>query len=373
MDESIPEIEFDEQGECNYCKLHDDLDKAFPVGELGEIIIHKFIQEIKRNGRNKKHDCIVGLSGGTDSTYVLHLLKFFGLNPLAVNFDNGWHSEIAVSNIKNAIAKLHVDLETYVVNYEEMKDILLSYMKASLPWVDGPTDAAITQTLYKVAREKKIKYIFMGSNFRTEGRQPTEWTYTDGKQIKFIQKNFGTQKIKSFPNQTMLGLFDSGFIQGIKLIPLLYFVNRKKQEMMEVVEREYAWRYYGGHHYESVFSRFAIAYWLKNKFGIDKRKVTFSALIRTGEMNRPDALIKLGELPYPPEQIEADKEYVIKKLGITGNDFEELMKRPNKTFKDYPSYYPVMDKFRKITNFGLKLILPFKPMISFELKKTSRI
>ena len=368
MDSSVPDIVFDEEGICNYCKLHDKLDNAFPQGQEGHQILDKIIEKIKKTGK-EKYNCIIGVSGGTDSTYLVHWAIKNGLKPLAVNLDNGWHSEIAVSNIKNSLEKLNVDLITYVIEYEEIKDILLSYMKASLPWIDIPTDIAIVSTLYKIAAKNRIKYVFVGNNFRTEGRQPDEWTHGDGKQLKYIQKTFGKQKLKKFPNQTLFDLLYFGMFKGIKLIKPFYYLDYNKNEAMKLLEKEYGWTYYGGHHHESLFTKFAISYWLPKKFNIDKRRVTFSALIRSGEIKRELALQNIVLPPYDVKEMENDKNYVIKKLGINEEEFLRIWEKKNKTFNDYPSYYPFFNKIKKYSKLIYKYVLHYQPMMFFELDK----
>lgn len=369
LDETVPEIEFDERGICNYCRLHDTLDKDFPNDESGQKKLRDIIEEVKFRGKGRKYDVVVGVSGGTDSTYLIHLAKSYGLRSLAVHCDNGWNSEISVSNIKNCLEKLDVDLVTYVIDWEEIRDILLSFMKASLPWIDAPTDIAIMSTLYRTAAKEKIKYIFVGNNFRTEGRQPDEWTHCDGKQIKFIQKKFGKVKLNTFPNLTMLDLFYYGFFKKIKMVRPFYHIPYNKSDTKKFITEKYGWKDYGEHHHESIFTRFAIGYWLPKKFGIDKRKVTFSALVRSGEMSREEALQKIKELPYDRKKMEEDVEYVLKKLDITREDFEKMMNAPNKKFTDYPSYYPLYLKLKGLAKIMFKYILPFKPMMTYELEK----
>lgn len=369
MDETVPDIVFDVRGECNYCKLHDALDRDFPNDERGEQTLRALVATMKRKGKHRPYDCVIGVSGGTDSTNLLHLAKEWGLRPLAVHLDNGWNSKISVSNLKNCLEKLNIDLITHVVNWEEMKDILISYLRAGLPWADGPTDIAITALMYKIAAKHNIKYIFIGADFRTEGRQPDEWTHTDGKQIKAIQRQFGSHKLNTFPNQTIFELMYYGVIKGIKMVRPYYYIRYNKSETKKFLARKYDWVDYGGHHHESVYTKFIISYWLTQKYGIDKRKVTFSALVRSGEMRRGEALQKLTEPPYDPAQMEEDKEYVIKKLGLTQSEFVRIWEAPNKTFANYPSYYPLYLKIKGITNFVFKYILPFKPMMMYELEK----
>jgi N-acetyl sugar amidotransferase len=344
----VPEVRFDEQGECNFCKLHDALARDCPADEQGARILERMVSGLKQQGRGKAYDCVIGVSGGTDSTYLMHWAKAQGLRILAVNFDNGWHSEIAVSNIKNSLTKLDVDLRTYVVDHDEMNDILLSYMKAGLPWIDVPSDIALVATLYRVAAQEGIKCIMTGNHFRSEGKQPTPWTYSDGKQLRYLQRRFGTRPLKTFPNQTAARMFYDIVLKGTKLVKPLYYLPYRKHEAMQMLERTYGWRYYGGHHYESLFTKFAITYWQYRKFGIDKRKVTFSAQVRSGEITRDEALRRLQEPPGDPARAEDEKEYVVKKLGIGPGDFQRLWESPNRWFTDYPSYYPLYQRYRKL-------------------------
>ncbi len=198
-DETIPGIKFDEDGISNYAKIQRKLMKDFPRGNSGKKQWESIIEDVKLEGNKGKYDCIVGVSGGTDSSYLLHILSQNGLKPLAVNLDNGWNSEIAVANIKNMTSKLSIDLETYVIDYEEIKDLMRVYMLASLPWIDAPTDLAIQSILYLIAEKEKVNYIFIGNDFRSEGKQPTEWTYSDQKQLYYLHKKYGKVKLKTFP------------------------------------------------------------------------------------------------------------------------------------------------------------------------------
>jgi N-acetyl sugar amidotransferase len=373
LDSTTPEISFDSNGVCNFCDLHDRLDAAFPQGEAGADYMRKVCEEAKTAGRGKKYDIIVGVSGGTDSCYLLHWLKQQNVRVLAVNLDNGWHTEIAVSNVRRVIEALGFDLQTYVVEYDEMKDILLSMMKAGLPWIDGPTDVAIVATLYRVAAEEGLKHIFVGNNFRTEGRQPTPWTHIDGRQIRHVQKHFGTKKLKTFPNLTLVDILWYGVIRRIKTVKPLYYLDYDKGAAQKLLQEKYGWTYYGGHHHESVFTRFAIAFWQMRKFGIDKRKVTWSAQIRSKQLSRQQALADLKEFPYDPKKMEEDKDYVCKKLGITVSEFGRLFDAPNHSFLDYPSYYPFFERTKTLQKLILGPLFPTKPMMFFDLKSPAAL
>jgi N-acetyl sugar amidotransferase len=368
MDETIPEIEFDEAGICNYCDLHDRLCSAFPLGEEGKKYFESLIQRIKKEGEGKKYDCIIGISGGTDSTYLLHLAKQYRLRPLAVNLDNGWHSEIAVANIHKTLNKLSIDLDTYVVDYEEMKDILVSHIKAGLPWIDGPTDIAIVSSLYRAASREGLKYIIVGNNFRTEGRQPDVWTHIDGRSLKHVQQKFGTQKLKTFPNLTASDILYFQLFRGIKMIKPLYHLEYDKKEAMKILEKEYDWQYYGGHHYENLFTKFTITYWLYEKFQIDKRKVTLSAQVRSGQIERDAALLELDRKPYDQSNLKFDIKYITDKLGISEKEFQEYWNAKNKSILDYPSYWNLYKKYFTWINRILSLA-GTKPMSTFGLRK----
>ena len=373
LDDSVPDIEFNKEGECNYCELHDKLSEAFPNDERGKQILKEMFAKMKKDGEGGEYDCVVGISGGVDSTYLIHLTKSYGLRPLAVHVDNGWNSEISVSNIKNSIEKLNVDLVTYVIEWNEMKDILKSFVKASFAWADGPTDVALVSALYRVAKENKVKNILVGNDFRTEGRQPTEWTHVDARTINYIHKKFGiVKKLKSYPNLSIWDMFKYEFLYGIKLVKPLYFLDYDKAQAKELVTKEYGWRDYGGHHHESIFTRFIIGYWLPIKFDIDKRKITFSAQIRSDLRKREQALIELTELPYDKKKMDQDREYVIKKLGFTEKEFNEIIKLPNTTYKDYPSYNGIYNFIGKYLKFLYK-IFGVKPMMAFDLPKYNKL
>jgi N-acetyl sugar amidotransferase len=369
LDETTPDITFDIAGDCNYCKLHDKLSDFFPLGDAGKEAFLKKVEEIKRAGIHNRYDCIVGVSGGTDSTYLIYLAKEYGLRPLAVNFDNGWHSEIAVSNLRNSLSLLDVDLETYVVDYQEINDLILSYMKAGVPWIDGPTDIGIVSTLYRIAKKEGVKCILVGNNFRIEGRQPEAWTFTDGEQLRYIHYKYGTKKLKTFPNLTSLDVIRYQVLHGISLVKPFYYLDFNKSEAMEFLKQKFNWQYYGGHHHESIFTRFAISYWQYKKFNIDKRKVTYSAMIRSKQLNREEGLKLISELPYSEDKMEEDRKYVINKLGITELEFQRIWDSPNKSTYDYFSMLPIYKRFQWLGNFILSIGRGTRPMSTFGLEK----
>ncbi len=360
-DTTVPGIDFDENGACNYSKMFEKYAEQYPRGEKGLKQWQEFVEKMKASGKNKTYDCIIGVSGGTDSSYLLHLAKEYGLRPLALTLDNGWSSDTSVKNIKKMTSALDIDLETYVIDYEEIKDIMSSFIKASLPWIDFPTDHAIKSVLYRRANREKIKYILIGHDFKSEGIQPNEWTYGDARQLKYIQKKFGTQKIKSFPNMSLTEFIYLGYIKGIKMIYPFFFLDYQKKSAQELLIEKYDWEYYGGHHHENMFTKFAIACWMPRKFNIDKRLITLSAQVMSGEILRSTALEMIRKSPYDERQMELDKEYTIKKLGLSKEQFEKYWQQDNKMFTDYPSSKDFLEKVAKIIKPFVHLIFPQMP------------
>lgn len=368
-DETIPGISFDENGDSNYSKIQQALCDLYPRNESSIEKWKHIVSDIKKKGRNKNYDCIIGVSGGTDSCYLLYLAKeVYGLRPLAVNLDNGWNSEIAVNNIKKVTIHLGIDLYTYVIDYEEVKIVLRSYMKASLPWIDGPTDKAINAVLTQVAKKEKIKYVLNGSDFRSEGKQPTEWTYTDAKQLKFLVKKFENTKLRRYPIQSLFDTIRDNYFYGIKTYRPFYYLPYQKKAAQSFLISTYDWKYYGGHHHENIFTRFTIAYWMPKKFNIDKRIITLSAQIMSGEISRDEAIKNLQSLPYDPIQMEADRIYVLKKLGFTNEEFNLIWNLKNKSYQDYPSYFPFIERYLKIVGKYIRFLLPYTPTILIEKK-----
>jgi len=360
-DTTIPNIKFDAEGVCNFCRIHDELESAHQLNDENQRRFEKLIARIKHEGRKKEYDCVVGVSGGRDSTYVLQNAIRLGLRPLAVHFDNGWNSEIAVSNIKRATTKLNVDLHTVVADWEEFKDLQKSFLKASVSDAEIPTDYAILSVLYKEAANAGTRYILNGHSFRTEGIVPLGWTYMDGRYVHSVHKKFGRMRIRSFPVMSMADLVYYTLARRITFVNLLRYIEYDQKKAGEVMSRELGWQYYGGHHHENVYTHFFQSYLLPQKFGIDKRKIEYSALIRSGQMTREDALKDL-EKPYT-----YDKEivkYTISKLGMTQAQFDEIMTAPVKSFHDYATYYPVIKAMRMPIKVACTLDL--LPMIFYE-------
>lgn len=348
MDTTDPEIVFDGNGVCNYClKYKRVAKKRIFQGKEGEQRINLIAQKIKSEGKGKKYDCIIGVSGGVDSTMVAFISKKkLGLFPLAVHLDNGWDSEFAVSNIEKTLKKLDIDLYTYVINWEEFKDLQLSFLKASVANVEIPTDHAITSVLLRVADEKGVKYIITGSNFETEGILPRSWGYFshDYKHIKSIHDKFGRVKLRTYPYTTLFDFFKYFLIKNIKFVRPLNLIHYNKKEAIKTLQKEIGWESYHTKHFESIFTRFFQAYILPKKFGFDKRKAHLSSLICSEQMARVEALEEIKKNPYPSDELlKQDREFVLKKLGLTEEEFEHIMKLPVKTYRDYLSHSLILN------------------------------
>ncbi len=365
--ETIPNINFNSDGVSNFCDLQELMMSQYPRGEKGKADWKKIVNTIKSKRGKSKYDCVVGVSGGVDSSFLLVILKSEGLNPLAVNLDNGFNSKIAVQNIFKVTKALDIDLETFVVDYEEMKDILRSYMKASLPWIDAPTDLAIKAVMYKVAIKEGIKYIIRGNDFRSEGKQPKEWTYIDNKQLRFIHKKFGSGiKLKSYPMLSFFTMIYSAFFRRTKDIRPYYYIDYDKDNAKKILSRDYGWTDYGGHHHENLFTKFVMAYWLPKKFNIDKRIINLSAQILSGNISREQGMIQINSPFEDEKELDDLKTYVSKKLGISTDEFQLIWSRKNKDTFDYPSNYNLIIKFSITFSYVIKKVFDYKPMAIIE-------
>jgi N-acetyl sugar amidotransferase len=336
MDSSDPDIKFDADGICHHCHAYDVSVKAHVKTPADR---DELVAEIKRAGAGKPYDCIIGVSGGVDSTYVAYAIKKqLGLRPLAVHLDNGWDSELAVKNIQQTLEKLGIELFTEVLDWDEFRDLQLSFLRASTPDSEIPSDHAIVSVLYQQARRLGIKYVLSGCNVRTESHLPPAWSrgHADWRYIQGLQKQFGTRPLSTFPHRNMLDLVRDA--RSIKWVDILNYVDYKKADALRILQDELGWQYYGGKHYESIYTRFYQGYILPKKFGFDKRRMHLSSLICSGEITREHALAELEKPTYPEDLQASDREYVAKKLGITDAEFDAIMKAPPKRFEDYPSY-----------------------------------
>lgn len=354
MDTSDPEIVFDDAGICNHCYRYEDQSqrRVAPTNER-DIRLNELVTEIKAQGQGRDYDCIIGVSGGVDSTYVAWLTKRLGLRPLAVHLDNGWNSELAVANIEKTLERLSIDLSTFVIDWEEFKDLQLSFLKASTPDGEVPTDHAIVALLYRAAVKHGLKHILLGTNVASEAIMPLKWGYgySDYRYIEAIQKRFGSKKLQTYPHYTLPKLAENMFLRKIRIVPILDFVNYHKEEAMKCIESDLGWTYYGGKHYESIYTRFYQAYVLPKKFGIDKRRAHNSNLVLSGQMSREAALLGLQARTAPEDLIRDDMEYVCKKLNLSQAEFDALMALPKRTFLDYPNSYARLERAKMVVRF----------------------
>ena len=350
MDETAVPIEFDDQGICNYCKEHEFKVSLIPAGKPDAA---EQLAAVVRKIKSKSHgeyDCIVGLSGGVDSSYVAYQAVKLGLKPLAVHFDNGWNSELAVQNIENIVKKLDLDLMTYVIDWQEFRDIQRSFFKADVIDIEMVTDHAIFAAMFKIAREQKIKYILSGTNAATESIMPKSWQHFkfDLRNLKSIHNRYGEIKIRNYPTISIWKMAWLKFSGKVQSVAILNYFNYSKKEAMEALSRELSWQYYGGKHYESVFTKFYQSYILPQKFRVDKRKIHFSDLILNGEMTREMALNELSSLPYDKSELIRDTEYVTKKLSLSLDEFHNYIKKPPVSHYKYPSYAKIASYFTSI-------------------------
>lgn len=362
MDTSDPGIFFDELGICNHCNRYDrEVNRRIFKGDIAKKELLKLVDEIKKAGRNKEYDCLVGVSGGVDSTYVAYLCKLHGLRPLAVHFDNGWNSELAVSNIEKTLDKLGIDLYTNVIDWEEFSDLQLAFLKASTPDGEIPTDHAIDSFLFKEAERRNIKYIISGMNFASESVSVPSWAYghSDWKYISSIHKKFGKIKLINYPHYTLFDLFKWFFLKRIKLVSILNYIDYNKEEAKIIMQRDLSWVDYGGKHYESVYTRFFQGYILPKKFNIDKRRCHLSDLINSKQITKEEALIEIEKDGYDVKLFNQDYDFVLKKFELTKDEFGEIMSLPVLSFKNYPNSFTLIYKLKSILYF-LREIRIFK-------------
>jgi N-acetyl sugar amidotransferase len=363
MDTTDPDIHFDDRGVCNYCRNYSHRKSIFvPEGPVQKQQLDDLIKYCKNKGKTKSYDCVIGVSGGVDSTYVAYLVKQLGLRPLAVHLDNGWNSELAISNIRGALQKLDIELHTYVLDWEEFRDLQLAFLKASTPDSEIPTDHAIVALLRKIADEENIPVIW-GVNFSSEAILPQAWSqgHMDWTYIRNVSRKFGSHTLKTFPRYSIWRLIYYNRIRKQKLFNLLNLVNYNKEDAKRLLETELGWRDYGGKHYESVYTRIFQSYILPVKFGYDKRKAHYSSLILAGQMSRIDALQQLETPTFDKETIETDIQYLVKKLNISREDFNEIMNRAPQSYFDYRSKW--VDTVKRTEKQIFKFIISVKKKV----------
>lgn len=367
---SDPNITFDENGVSNYFyQFKDFTNQEQFTTENKRRKLDEIIKKIKKDGAGKKYDCLVGLSGGADSSYLAYLANKFGLRPLVVHFDYGWNTDLAISNIENVTKKLGFELYTYVIDWPSIRDLQKSYFKASVVDLDVPADHTIFGAIFQVAQKMGIKYLLNGTNYQTELIMPKGWNYikTDLVNIKHIQKRFGEREFEGIPTN---GVVDQIIyrLRGIQSVPLLYYVPYNQKDVVDLLKNELGWRDYGGKHFENVFTRFYQGYVLPNKFGIDKRKPHLSNMIFSGQLSREEALAELEKPTYDPQLQLDDKDYIAKKLGFTASEFDEMLTAENVPHEFYGTDEALRRRIYNWTSF----MLPekYKKMIREKVLRT---
>jgi N-acetyl sugar amidotransferase len=343
-DAEIPQISFDDEGVCNYCRQYDEMQAEYPTGDAGRRILAAEVERMKRDGRGKPYDVVIGVSGGCDSSYMLHLAtQQFGLRVLAAHFDNTYNSRIAVENIQIMLEKLGVDLYTHVVDNAEYQRIYRSFFEASVPEIDTPTDIALAAVHYMAAAKYGIRHIWEGHSFRTEGISPPGWFYMDARYIRGIHRRFGDGRIKTLPLLSMHRWLKWMLVDRIKKFRPLYYVDYDKSAVKSFLTKEYGWQWYGGHHMENRTACFVNNYYLPRKFGIDLRYSEYSALVRSGQMRREEALAQIQEeKPFDPGILDE----IRRRVGYSENEWLEVMDRSPSHYTDHPTYKQTFERTR---------------------------
>ncbi|HEX8327244.1 MAG TPA: N-acetyl sugar amidotransferase [Hymenobacter sp.] len=361
MDTTAPGIEFNAAGICSFCKVHDRMEQAFPLGEAGRRTVQRLADEMRRAGQGNRFDCVLGVSGGRDSSYTLwYCVTQLKLRPLAVHFNDGFGNPVAGENMLRACKRLGVELRTITSDWRESKDLKIAFLKASVPDMEEGTDLGIATALYGVAAKENVRHIIIGQSFRTEGIAPLSWNFLDGKYLKAVHKQFGTVPLRPWqPNDPgfNLGIKEMtyyAFWRRIKTVTLLYHLDYVRTEVDEILERELEWQNPGAHYFDDLYQ--SLIYYLNRiKFNIDRRLFNYSALVRSGQMSREVALDRVSRInPIEDEKVIA---LCIKRLGLTRAEFDNIVSAPPKTFHDYPNSYGFLRLFKLPIKFMSQLNL----------------
>ena len=370
-DERVAAIEFDAQGVCNYCRQIDRLREEYGTGTAaGGATLATIIGEIKRAGAGRRYDCVIGVSGGTDSSYMVYLAKqVWGLRPLAVHYDNTWNSATATQNIRKVLAGLDVDLYTHVVDNKESDDIFRAFFRAGVAEIEAATDLALAETLYRAAFRHGVRYVLEGHSFVTEGVTPVGRNYFDGQYIRSIHRRFGMRPMRTYPLMTFSRFLWWSCVARIRKIRPLWYVSYSKEEARAFLERTYGWQYYGGHHLENRMTAFFHGIYAPQKFHSDFRNNSLSALVRNGQMSREQAWAEYSK----PPQVEAELlAYFKKRLELSDEEYARVMRAPPKDWREYPTYKRRFERLRPLfallarrnlvpMSFYLKYCFPVKP------------
>lgn len=365
-DDQMPAIKFDMDGACSYCHSYDQLNRDYPNGSKGTQILENMAQKIRAAGRGKKYDCVVGISGGCDSSYLLYRIKEMGLCPLAVHFDNTWNSAVATTNMARVLKGLDVDLYTHVVNNKEYDDIYRSFFYAGLPDVEAPTDIGLASTLYMAAARHGIRYVIEGHSFRTEGISPLGWLYMDGRYIHSVHQAHGTMPMKTFPNLWLSSFLKWTAVNRIRKLRPLYHMDYDKEAVKKFLADRFGWQWYGGHHLENRFTAYYHRHFIPRRLGVDTRLLGHAALVRSGQLSREEGLRQLSkDSEEDPEIVELVK----KRLGFNDSEHERLLNLPLHSYRDYPTYKRTFERLRPLFWFLQKFELVPR---SFYMKYTAR-
>lgn len=344
-DERTPAIIFDEEGVCNYCKTFDSLLEEYQTGKPeGEKRMNEIIEKIKKDGKGKKYDCVIGVSGGTDSSFLVYWAVQKSLRPLAVHYDNTWNTSIATENIRKVLGKLKVDLYTHVCDNKEADDIFKAFFIAGVPEIEASTDLALAETMYRAAAKYKVKYVLEGHSFIAEGITPLGKNYFDGKYIKNIHKKYGKLPLKTYPLMTFWNLIKWTTIYRIKKIRPLWYIQYNKEDARVFLEKTFGWQYYGGHHLENRMTSFFQSIYCPEKYNIDYRNNSLSAAVRAGKMKREKAIYEYYETsPYiEPELLN----YFKKRLVLSDEEYNTIMKSPPRYWYEFPTYKKRFERLR---------------------------
>lgn len=362
MDTTDPAITFDSHGVCSHCNYFEDSIKpAWPAPDVGAERLAEMIKTIKAAGEGKRYDCIIGISGGVDSSFIATKVAEWGLRPLAVHVDAGWNSETAVMNIEQLCKRLGLDLLTHVIDWEDMQDVQLAFLRSNLANQDTPQDHVFTAAVAHHAEAEGIRYVISGSNYATESILPSSWGYDamDTTLLKAIHARYGKRRLTDFPFVPFTDIYPLLGQRRIVVSPL-NFIHYDKDEAIKTLEKDYGWRYYGGKHYESKWTRFFQAYYLPHKFGYDKRKAHLSSLIMSGQMSREQALAELSKPLYETRELNEDKIFIAKKLGIELAELESLIAAPLRQYTDYPNFQGKIKRYQQYKQVKAIALLPLR-------------
>lgn len=365
MDTSDPWITFNDDGVCNHCQAYDVYMNSLGTKAEQQKRLDQIVAKMKSHGKGKDYDCIMGLSGGVDSSYLAWFaVTKLKLRPLVVHVDTGWNSELAVNNIQNIVQRLGLDMHTLVIDWAEIRDLQRSYFRAGIANLDVPQDHSFIASLYREARKYGIKHILNGGNMQTESILPNAWGYdaSDSVSLKAIHRKFGNVKLKNYPTINMFEQYVYyPFIQNMQVHRPLELINYSKDSAKKLLIDELGWRDYGGKHYESVFTKFFQAHYLPIKFGYDKRMAHYASLIVSGQITKEKAQDELKKPLYDPQELEEDKAFWIKKLGITEDEYKQVMTEKPSSYTDFANNERSLQRLKSIARFGARCYRTIRP------------